>query len=70
MEIPSLNLDKLKQYSTNEPTTNNQLLAKKEVLSERGNQHDSFSKSKKHDLLYGNYKKAKEGGMSMDKPIG
>lgn len=67
LEIPSLNLDKLKQYSTNEPQSTNKLLAKKEVLSERGNPQDSFTKSQKQDLLYGNYKKAKEGVLSVDK---
>lgn len=70
LDIPSLNLDKLKQYATNEPTKNNKLLAQKEVLSERGNPQDSFSKNKKQDMLYGNYKKAKEGGLSMDKAKG
>ena len=42
-------------------------MAKKEVLSERGGAQDSFSKSKKQDLLYGNYNKPKEGVLSVDK---
>ena len=36
MEIPSLNLDKLKQFSTNDPKISNIALNKKEVMSERG----------------------------------
>lgn len=67
LDIPSLNLDKLKQYSTNEPVAGQNLLAKKEVLSERGGLGESFSKHQKSDLLYGNYKKGKEGVLSVDK---
>jgi hypothetical protein len=67
IDIPSLNLDKLKQYSTNEPQKTNKLLAKQEVLSERGKVQDSFSKNAKQDLLYGNYKKGNEGVLSVDK---
>jgi hypothetical protein len=67
LEIPSLNLDKLKQYATNEPGKGVSMLAKKEVLSERGNGQDSFSKKSKNDMLYGKYKKSKEGVLSVDK---
>ena len=65
-----MNLDKLKQYSTNDPKKTNALLAKQEVMSERGKVQDSYPKNNKHDLLYGNYKKEKEGVLSVDKNKG
>ena len=70
LEIPSLNLDKLKQYSTNEPKTKNNLLAQKEVLSERGNHEAGRGNGNNQEMLYGGFKKGKEGVLSEDQNAG
>lgn len=67
LEIPSLNLDKLKQYATNEPKTKTNLLAKKEVLSERGDK-EGYGHGQKQEMLYGNHKQ--EGVLSEDQNTG
>ena len=42
------------------------MLQKKEVLSERGNQENSFTKNQNLDMLYKNQKKGIEGVLSVD----
>ena len=66
MEIPSLDLDKLKHYRTNEPKLNTDMLNSKEVLSERGNNQAFYASNKEPNFIYGETKREKDGVLSVD----